>query len=115
MTVEEVTDRLVSIDVEIKDLEAQAKAHEMAAQELRLKRTEARKAREGLRIALESAKVKQAVLSDRQAAAEAKGRAESHEADLERMKAEVAAELKKLKEANDGSATESRGPAGSPE
>jgi hypothetical protein len=103
MTVEDIVNRRVAIDVEIRELDAEKQAHEQAARDLLLKRTELRKEREALSLALESQKVKQVVLQDRQAAATARQQAEQHSADLEKLKAQIAEQLQKLKEKTDGS------------
>lgn len=104
MTAEEVAQKIAALDAEIKDLGAAADDFERQAREARARRTAARQSREALTATLNSLRVKQIILNDQQAAAQARATAEQHEQDLAKLKEEAATELAKLKAANEAAA-----------
>lgn len=100
MTAEDAAKKIASLNEERKELLAAAEHHEQQAREARAKALACKKESAEWTAALNSLRVKEVIASDQQAAAKARAEAETHAANLAKLKEEAAAELAKLKAAN---------------
>ena len=106
-TIKRLAQQVEDLGAVISSHEAEARSHNERAKAARAERVAKSKELDQWLAARNSIQVRQAVEGSQQAAAAAERAAKAHEetaaahaADLERMKAEVAAELEKLKAAN---------------
>lgn len=102
--INEATDRVVAIEAEMRQLEAEASDHEAAARAARAKRLALKGEREALGVVLRHSQTVHAAQAAAGAATKAQAdaeaafsRAKAHEADMGRMKAELAAMIEKAK------------------
>ena len=104
--INEATDRVTAIEAEMRQLETEASDHEAAARAARAKRLALKQERESLGTVLRHTQTVHAAQLAASAAEKSRAdadaaftRAKAHEADVEKMKAELAEMIAKAKEA----------------